>query len=112
MNYYQTKILYSTNLSFNYYDAKFFFLSNNSGYYVFLKDSTSNLNIWKYEFSLPSTAECKRVSEYSYSTSGELMLSDNEFFIINEPTPHTLLYFARIDLKSGSTSWVDKMFTI
>ena len=112
MCHYQTKILYSSNLDFNYIDFKVYLLSNNSGYYVFLYDSTSNPNIWKYEFSLPSTAECKRVSESSYYLIGALMLADNEFFIIHDPTPYNLLYFARIDLKSGSTSWVDKMFTI
>ena len=110
MNYYQTKILYSTNLSFNFHDAKIYLLSNNSGYYVFLRDSSSYLNIWKYVFSLPSTAECKRVSELNgYYPSSVLMLSDNEFFFLHNPTPYNLLYFARINLKSGSTSWVDKM---
>ena len=112
MYHYQTKILYSGSFRFYKDDFKIYLLSNNSGYYVFLTDSSYYLNIWKYEFSLPSTAECKRVTESSFNIGGTLMLSDNEFFIINDPLFYKLLYFIRIDLKSGSSSWVDKMFTI
>ena len=86
-------------------DVKTHILSDNSGYYVIINDSSRNTYIIKYVFS-GSTANNQQISSINYLTYGQLMISDTEFFFVGSDvnSPYSL-YFYKIKFQSTSADW-------
>ena len=103
--------LHSTNLSGNTPAIQIHVLSDNSGYYVITKlTSSAKVNVWKYLFSSKLTSSCQEGSTlegYSYT---QLLLSDTQIFFIAEDTgsPFTI-HMYKLTFGNTTPDWASKI---
>ena len=90
---------------------KTFILSDNSGYFIFGRNSDSNKpSICKYLFSITESAYCQEISSLTQFVKAQLMLSNSEFFFIgSNPTTNYDLHFYKIAYESSNADWSKKM---
>ena len=90
---------------------KTFILSDNSGYFIFGRNSDSNSpSICKYLFSITESAYCQEISSLTQFVKAQLMLSNSEFFFIgSKPTTSYDLHFYKITYGSSHADWSKKM---
>ena len=78
-------------------------LDDNSGFFIIVKNNISGLvNIWKYLFSVSSSAQCQEVPTMSVYAYGHLNFNINEIFVIGiDPSTYSMHFF---ELTFGNTS--------
>ena len=78
-----THNLFSSIVDGNNNDFKIKIMSDNSGYTIFGKDSSSNkVIIWNYLYISTISSQCKYIQSIFQTARGQIMISDDEFFFL------------------------------
>ena len=63
-----------------------------------------------YLFSNPSSAEWQRINSIGNAVSGQVMISDSEFFFLSyELTSPYNAYFLKLTFEGSKTDWINKL---
>ena len=85
-------------------------LSDNSGYFISSPHyGTSHPHLCKYLFSATS-AQWQEITSFSYYPYGELMINDNQLFVLGEdPSSPGPALFLKVTAGSTAVDWATKM---
>ena len=85
-------------------------LSDNSGYYIMGRSTSSYAILWKYLFSSPSSYYCQEIPTIVNFSVSQKLISSSEFFLQGVgPSLSYYLYTYKIQFGSTSVTWANRM---